>query len=83
MMLILFFPIFAGILLCLPLPKEIAIAILYAGYAVSVGTIARYSWLVASREEALRDWKDAVLRSCPPHQAAIIKHFAEEDQDNG
>lgn len=80
MVMIVIFPLIAGFCMMLRLPHEIYTVLLFAGYAVSIGTVARYSWVAAASEAALHDWQEAVRRACPAHQAAIIKHIAEEEE---
>ena len=82
MMMLIFFPLLAGCCMMLHLPPVIHQVLLFSGYAVAIGTVARYSWIAAQTEVRLSDWMEAVKEACPPHQCAIIRHFAEHRDDD-
>ena len=85
MLLVIFFPFVAGFCMMLHLAPLIHQILLFAGYAVAIGTIARYSWIAAAAEVRLVNWRTATREHCPPHLYQIIRHSAleEEDDDGG
>ena len=81
MPLIAFFPFFAVLAMGAGFPDRVQNLILYAGYIVAAGVVIRYSWLISRRECEIADLYAAIARTCPPHQAAIIRKLAKDPDD--